>query len=134
MGVVGGAVQRVDHPAPAGVGGVGSASLFGEDCVPGPLRLDPFDDQSLAGPIDIRDEVDDGALGLDLELTLVIFTLDLAGLTREALGEFENRCGIGTHRLGVTEAKERSRVFAGRVRDLFGGHFVERREHLSDQG
>ena len=39
MGVVGGAVQRVDHPAPVGVGSVGSSSLFGEDGVSGALRL-----------------------------------------------------------------------------------------------
>ncbi len=90
MGVVDGAVERIDDPAPGRLRTVGSAALFGEDRVAGALGGESGDDQLLARAIDVGDEIGSGALGADLELRLVALALDRAGLAGQAHGEIED--------------------------------------------
>ena len=60
--VVGGAVERVDHPADAARAGSGRA-LLAEDAVVGTGRQQRVDDELLGGPVDLGDHVGAARLG-----------------------------------------------------------------------
>ena len=90
VGKIRGAIQGVDDPAPGTGGFIVASPLLGEDAVFGPRLSNRLDDQGLAFAVDLRHQVDGGALGAYVEVGLVAGALDGSGPGGEIEGEVEN--------------------------------------------